>query len=273
VPFVGVEDHLGLVVVGLPRAEHLVGGVDLTGVQHPFPVESECRGALRGAAERVDVTDLQVRAVDCLQAVGTSRHEDGHEDVVVGVAAVVAVGLLAHDEGAHVDARHEVGRPEHEGLHSWARGGDLVDVRQPPSVLDLGFDTDPPHLEAVGLLHLGQQQVECFDMARGGNLRQQDRVELRAGTPDDGRDVEVGGVGGPVVDAHHLELLAPPVLVQRLDDGGAGLFLGQRRHGVLEVEEDRIGGQPLGFVDHLAAAARDCQNGSAWSERERHGRA
>ncbi len=55
-----VEDHLGLVVVRLPRTEHLVGCVDLARMQHPLTVEAERGGALRGPAERVDVTNLQV---------------------------------------------------------------------------------------------------------------------------------------------------------------------------------------------------------------------
>src|SRR3954469_19541650 len=56
-PLVRVEDVLGVVVVLLRRAEDLVGGVDLAGVQHPLAVEAEGRGAAGDPAEPVDVLD------------------------------------------------------------------------------------------------------------------------------------------------------------------------------------------------------------------------
>ncbi len=112
---------------------------------------------------------------------------------------------------------------EHERLHTRAGGRDLVDVGQADGVLDLRFDADPADLETVRLLDLREQQVEGLDVACVGHLGEQDRVEVGACAADDGRDVEIGGVGGPVVDAHNLELLAPPaVLRQGLDDVRAG---------------------------------------------------
>lgn len=192
VPLVGVEDHLCLVVIVLPRTEHLVGGIDLAGVQHPLSVESECRRALRRPAERLDVPDLQVRAVDGLEAVCARGHEDRHEDVVVGIAAVVPLGLLPHHQRAHVDAGHEIGGAEDEGLDARAGRRDLVDVRQPQGILDLRFDPDPPDLESMRLLHLGEQQIERLDVARVRHLGQQDRVEVRTRAADDGGHIAIG---------------------------------------------------------------------------------
>ena len=129
-----------------------------------LPSKPERRSSVGHPSVAVDVADLQVRAVDRLLVVGAGSHQDPHQDVVVGVALGVAGRLLPHHERAHVDAGHEVGRAEDDRLDARAGGGDRVDVDQPERVLDLRLDPEPPDLEAVGLLDLGQQGVERDDL-------------------------------------------------------------------------------------------------------------
>ena len=64
------------------------------------------------------------------------------------------------------------------------------------------------HVEAGGLLDLGQQQVERDDLLGGLHLGQHDRVEVGAGALDHLDDVGVGPLGRPVVDPHRAHLVA-----------------------------------------------------------------
>ena len=145
--------------------------------------------------------------------------------------------------------------------------GDAVAIAltfdQAQRVLDLRLDPDLPDLVAHGLLDLGEQQVQRDDLLGRLHLRQHDRVEVRTGALDDLGDVAVGPLGGPVVDAHHAEPVAPAALVQRRHDRLAGAGLGQRGARVLEVEEDLVGGQGPGLVDELLAGPRYRQAGPA----------
>ena len=54
-------------------------------------------------------------------------------------------------------------------------------------------------------------------------------------------DIGVGPLRGPVVDSHATDGLAPATLVQGRHDVLAGIWFGQGRHGVLDVQEDLVG--------------------------------
>ena len=94
---------------------------------------------------------------------GTRSHQDGHQHVVVGVADVVALGLLADDQRARVQARHQVCGPKNQSLHPW-HGRDRVNVHQTAGVFDLRVDSDLAHWKSVDRFQLGQQQVERLNM-------------------------------------------------------------------------------------------------------------
>ena len=143
---------------------------------------------------------------------------------------------------------------------------DVVDVDQALRGLDLRLDADPADLEAVGLLDLGEQQVQRLHLGGVGDLRQHDRVELGAGAADHLEHVVEGPLRRPVVDPDGADLLAPAALVQRRDDVLAGAGLGQRRAGVLEVEEHLVGRQALGLLQEPGVAARDGEVGTTGSE-------
>ena len=83
-----------------------------------------------------------------------------------------------------------------------------------------------------------------------------------AGAADDLEHVLERPLRRPVVDADGADLVAPAALVQRRDDVLAGAGLGQRRAGVLQVEEDLVGGQPLGLLQEPGVAAGDGQVGT-----------
>ena len=256
-----------MVVVALRRAEDLVRGVDLTRVQNPLAVEAEGGGASGHPLVAVDVADLQERPVDGLLVVRAGGHEDAHEDVVVRVALGVARRLLAHDQGLHVDRRHEVGRAEDDRLDTRRGLRDPVDVDQPERVLDLRLDADAAHRKAVRLLDLGDEQVEGHHLLGRLNLRQHDAVEVRPGPLDDGDDVVVGPVRGPVVHPYDAGLAAPVTLVERGHDVVAGALFRDRCHGVLQVEEDLVGRQALGLAEHLHVRAGHCQARAAQAQR------
>ena len=161
--------------------------------------------------------------------------------MVVGVADVVALGLLADDQGPGVEAGHQIGRPQHQGRDP-RRGGDRVDVRQARGVLDLRVDRDPAHRQTVAALHLGQQQVQSDDVGGVGHLRQHDHVEVGTGRRHNVDHVAVGPRRRPVVDPDAPQLSRP----SRPGQGGghlrAGPRLGVGGDRVLQIEENLVGG-------------------------------
>ena len=131
---------------------------DLIGVQRPLAVVAEDAGAHRVVAQRVELADLEERAVDHLQAVGAPGHEDLREHVVEVVARVLG-DLHATGEHRHLGRRGEVGGAEDDRLHARRRRADLLDVDEAARGLDLRLDADV-RLAAGGLLDLGEQEVE-----------------------------------------------------------------------------------------------------------------
>ena len=70
-----------------------------------------------------------------------SGDQNPHQHMMVRVADVVALRLLAHLQGAHVQARRHVRGPQHQRLHSRPRR-DRVNVGQPLRVFDLRLNPD-----------------------------------------------------------------------------------------------------------------------------------
>ena len=119
-----------------------------------------------------------------------------------------------------------------------------------------------PTSRPTDLLDLGQQQVEGDDLLGGLHLRQHDAVEVGAGALDDLDHVAVRPLRRPVVDPDDADLVAPAAGVERLDDGAAGVDLGDRRDRVLQVEEDLVGVEALGLLQEARVRARAPQGTS-----------
>ena len=255
-----------MVVVCLARRIHLVGDIDLAGVQHPFAVEAEGCRTSGYSTVAIQVPDLQVRAVDGLFVVRASRHQDRHQDVVVGIANVITGRLLTDDQGPHVDRGHEVGRAEDDRLDPRRGLRDRVDGNQTLGILDLSLDSDPADLEAVGLLDLGEQQVQPLHLGRALHLRQHDRIEVGTGTLDDLDHVAIGPLSGQVVNPYRPDLVAPASLVQGRDNVLAGVRLGQRGDRVLDVEKHLVGRQALGLLEKARVRAGHGQIGATGTQ-------
>ena len=156
---VGLEDVEGPVELLLGGRVDLVEHGDLVRGERPLAVVAEHARAHGVVAQRVELAHLEERAVDDLQPVGPTGHEDAAEDVVEVVAGVLG-DVDAAGEHRHLDAGGEVGRAEDDRLEPGRGGADLVHVDQPARRLDLRLDPDVPDRQARLLLDLGQQQVE-----------------------------------------------------------------------------------------------------------------
>src|SRR5262245_26560027 len=147
------EEVDGVVKLLLSGREHLVDDLHLVRVQRPLAVVAQDARPHRVVAQRVELADLQVRAVDDLEAVGAAGHEDLREHVVKMVAGVLG-DLHAAGEHGHLRRRREVGGAEHDRLEPRRRGADLLHVDQAACRLDLRLERDPA-LAAYGLIDLG----------------------------------------------------------------------------------------------------------------------
>ncbi len=215
----------------------------------------------RVVAQRVELPDLEVRAVDHLEAVGAAGHEDLREHVVEVVARVLGDLHTAGEDG-HLRRRREVGGPEHDRLEPGRRGADLLDVDEAACRLDLRLDPDLA-LAAGGLLDLGEEHVERLHVGGRLHLRQHDLVEPLGGVLHDVDDVAVRPLRVPRVDAHAQHGVAPVEVVDRLHDLVAGGLLLEGRDGVLEVEEHHVGAEVGRLAQHLLAGAGHRQAGTA----------
>ena len=194
---------------------------------------------------------------------GTRSNQDAGQRVVVGVPAVVALGLGTHCQRAHPQGSHEVPRPEHQRHHARAGRCDGIDRGEPRRVLNLRLNPDRAFEETVAAFQLPQHHVQRFNLPRRLYFGQDNRVDRCAAivrSPGDaGHDVNKihdGVLGVPGVDPQrHLASGEPPGA-----DGGhhilTGLLLGRARNGVFEVQEDLVGGEREGFVQHLLTRTR-----------------
>src|SRR3546814_5241004 len=98
------------------------------------------------------------------------------------------------------------------------------------------------------------QHVDGIDVGGGADLRYHDEVEPVAGALDHLDHVAVHVMGVQPVDTHRHGLGAPVDVMQRLDDVLARLRLVVGRHGILEIEEDHVGGGFRRLLEQLDAA-------------------
>ncbi len=118
----------------------------------------------------------------------------------------------------------------------------------------------------MGHLDLAEQFAGHLDVARRLHLGQHHGVELLTGAFDDVDQVAVveGRVGSvDAVDDRLLRAGGPVVLVERADHFAARLGLGAARDGVLEVEEDLVGGERRRLGEELLARAGNRMAGAA----------
>ena len=114
---------------------------------------------------------------------------------------------------------------------------------------------------ARSLLNLRQEQVECLHLRCRGALGQHQRVHPGARPGDDLNHVGVGPLGRPVVDADRYgRRLETCRIVQRLHDALPGRLLDRGRHGVLQVQEQRVDGQRPCLRDEPIGRPRYCEN-------------
>src|SRR4051794_478184 len=285
------QDAPGALDLLLGRGEDLVGERHLRGVDRPLALAAEHGRAPRLGADAVGVGEVAERAVDRPQARRARRSHQGGGGVVPHVAPVgVALAVLAlvgqdrvvgartaDDGGTRTGAGRVVGDAEVQALVALGGAGDLVDVRHAERGLDDQLEADPL-LAPLRLLDLGDQHVDGVDVRRGADLRDHDQVEPVARLLEDVDQVAVHVGRVEAVDADGEGLRPPVDLVDALDDVPARLLLLVRRHRVLEIEEDHVGGTLRGLPEELRARAGDGELGAVQARRrlldqgEAHGR-
>ena len=168
---------------------------------------------------------------------------------MVRVADVVAGRLLADDQRLHVDRRHEVGRAEDDRLDPRADALAIASTAIRPCAFSICASmpirpTSSPIVFSIWVSSMSSATTWSALCTFGSMMQSR----FAPGALDDLDDVAVGPVRRPVVDPDDADLVAPAALVQRRDDVLARLGLGQRRAGVLEVEEHLVGvGRPFAF--------------------------
>ena len=197
----------------------------------PLAVEAVAEGDRGRAPQAVEVVQIGVGAVDCLQPVGVSRDGDPRERVL---------------ERARADRQHrdphrrgEVAGPEHERLERAGGGSrDPLHLGEAARRLDL-------HLQADALR---QELRDRPDLPRRLDLRDDDDVRP--------------------ADADRCEVVAPPLRAETVDADGerpergrlaqpcARRLLLAGRDAVLEVDDDLVRREAGGLREHPRARSR-----------------
>ena len=173
------------------------------------------------------------------------------------VAGIVRVEAADVDR-AGLAAGGIVGNPEMHRLQPSREGGDRLDIGHAERRLDQRFETDAG-LVALGHLDLVDHGLDHVEIGRDADFRHQDRVQPVASLLHHVDHVAIHVMRVETVDAHRygLALGVPVDVVQRLDDILACALLVRRGDGVLDVEEDEVGGAVGRLVDHLRARSRN----------------
>ena len=128
-----------------------------------------------------------------------------------------------------------------------------------PSAVSMMSSKPIALLAALRGLDLGHQHVHRIDVRRGADLGDHDQVQPVARLLQHVHHVAVHVMRVEAVDPHRELLLAPVDVADRLDDVLARLLLVVRRHRVLEVEEDHVGGGLRRLLEQLGLASRHGQ--------------
>ena len=158
------------------------------------------------------------------------------------------VELRACARGA-AERRRQVRVAEDQRVQPRRRGGDLVEAGDARGGLDQRLYADGCATALGGRLDAVQQALDERHVAGALDLRDDDRGRaLRERGHRDDVGVAPGRAGR--VDAHARAHALPLRLLQRRDDGVAGLVLRRRGDGVLEVDDDLIGAAQRRLGEH-----------------------
>ncbi len=152
------------------------------------------------------------------------------------------------------------------GLDSPPHGGDRLDVGHAQRGFDDHLDADPLG-DLPCRLDLRQERVHQIDVSGHAHLRNHHDVEPVARLLHDVHDVPVHIVSVDSVDADRdrLAASAPVHLQQRADHVLPRLLLVPRGDGVLQIEDQSIGGKLLGFLQRACVRAGHVKHAAAWS--------
>ena len=243
------------------RREHLVGDGDLTGVDGPLPIEAERARLLAFAPVALRVLERRIGRIDGVDASSSCRDDDLAAGEVPEVARVRERGLEVRVD-AGVQRCGEIAGSEDHGLETRTGGRDLDRVGHAFSFFDEHLEADAPAQPELRL-QLAQQDIEPPDIAGTAGLRDDENVERLAGTGDDLDHVVVAPDRVEPVDPHRTGGRAP---VLRREGGhriGASLDLGAGRARIFEIEEDEVGAGARRLAEHLGAAGRGGELGTA----------
>ena len=129
----------------------------------PFSVIAEAVRPVAVITKQRRIADLEERAVDDLNPVRPS----GHQDLAVHVVEVIARVLLdlhAAGKDRHLERSGEVRRAEDDGFEPRRCGADLLHVDEATGALDLCLDADVAGREPAVELDLGEEKIECDDL-------------------------------------------------------------------------------------------------------------
>ena len=224
-------------------SEDLVTGADLLRVDEGLAVEAEFVALPTGEFEAGFVVQVEINPVENgepgsagSQQAQAERHHERQAFVSVGT-----IQLLSQIGGAH-----------YQTFHAWGRFGDALRLQDTAR----GFHHRPDrhrirgtigthdrfHMpDGIGAFDLGQQQGIGARFRRHG-------------------DVFITPFGGEGIDANDDFAQAETAGGHRFANLLAGEFLGIRGDGVLQVEDQAVGGQGAGFVQGAGVGARHIQH-------------
>ena len=244
-------DHLARPVdLLLRRREDLVAGPDLARMDQSLAVHAEGAAALAFVTQALLVAEVVIDAVDDVEAIG-ARGDEGHgEPGHHGEAVMQRAGARFLDQvvGAHDEAAEPV-------LGIDGGGGDGAGIEDRHRRLHHG-----PEADLLRRMHALQDLGDADDVAGMHDLRHEDGVRLGIAGGEN-----VLGAPGRLqrIDADDHLARAVAAAFHRGADLGTRLQLLVRRHGVLEVEDERVGGKGLGLLQRALVGARHIEHAPA----------
>ena len=238
-----LDDLAGRLHLGLVRSEHGVGGIELPRVDQRLAVEAHLGTLAAFGLEALGVAHVVVHTVENDLAGGPRTQQAQTQPGQQWLAAgdVCSMQFLGQVVGAHHQHREALGR-----------GGDVGAVEHRLGRLDHGPD--------LGVFGRPTRLKPSLDGRHIGG-----RVHLghhNGGGPGGRGGRQVVGVPVGVQPVHPDGQLAVAVLAggQGGHDVVTGLGLGIGRHGILQVEDQRVGGQPLGLLERTRVGAGHVQH-------------
>ena len=236
--------------------EGLIGGRDLARMDQRLAVEAHAPACRAFGGKALHIAEIGIDAVEDGQVVGFRRDDDLHHP--------------GHQFGpvrSRFDARRQgnVVGPDDERTEPVpaALAGDRADVENAERRLD-----HRPELQPVRRVGFGQRDGGLLQHRNTLDLRQQDRIDPGA--------------------ARHQEVFGAPLRVERVDphdplarEGGVLQMRAQalarrvllvRGGGILEVVDQAVGGETVGFLQRAGVGAGDEEQRAAGAKGRGHGR-